>query len=144
MQDSSETKSPASSNSHSWPKPVPVEFLYWYYFIAPRNILEIWGNYLVSNVHYFSLPILFRTLLSPWHRDLESYGRGFDLDTFVKVLGGNLVSRGVGLVVRSVAIFVGLSFEIVIFAGGLFFLSFWLAAPFALTASFFYGWKLIL
>lgn len=143
MSGNSETKSPEISKAYAEPRPVLVEFLFWYYFIAPKNILEIWGNYLVSNIHYFSLPLLLRTLASPWHRDLEGYGRGFDFDTFIRVFGGNLVSRGVGLIVRSATIITCLAFEIVVFAAGLGFLAFWLLAPFSLTAAFFYGLKLI-
>jgi hypothetical protein len=143
MLNSDPNNSKVSATIHPVSKSVLAEFLFWYYFIAPRNILEIWGNYLRANFHYFSLPILLRTLFAPWHRDLASYGRGFDFETFFKVFSGNLVSRGVGFVVRSVTIIVGLSFELLIFFAGLFFLCFWLAAPFTLTAAFFYGLKLV-
>ncbi|MBI4054298.1 MAG: hypothetical protein HY397_03145 [Candidatus Doudnabacteria bacterium] len=119
-------------------------FAVWFFGIAPKKIVEIWGNYLAAVMHYFSVPLLLRTLFAHWHRDIEGYGRGFDFNRYFRVFMMNSVSRLVGLGVRSVTIAVGLGAEAVVFFSGLVFLSFWLLAPVAIPALFVWGLGLII
>ena len=114
-------------------------FWTWYFRVAPKNIVEIWANYLKANLHYFSVFLLLRTLFSPWHRDTSSYGRGFNFKRYMEVWSLNMVSRVVGLIVRAVTIIFAIFLEVFISAFGFLFLAFWLLAPVSLTATFFWG-----
>lgn len=109
--------------------PLPLEFVRWYYTIAPISILDIWGGYLAANLHYFSVLLLLRTLFAYWHKDIEGYGRGFDPGRYLRVFSMNMVSRGVGFIIRMVTIVFGLIIELLIVFLGIIFLIFWLLAP---------------
>ncbi|MDE2173522.1 MAG: hypothetical protein KGJ31_02955 [Patescibacteria group bacterium] len=111
---------------------VLAAFCYWYVAVAPRNIVAITGNYLVANLNYFSIAFLVRTLLAPWHRDTETYGRGFDPARYARAAIVNAVSRVVGLLIRSVTILIGLAAEVCILAVGVSVFILWFAAPFLL------------
>ena len=114
-------------------------FWTWYFIAAPKNIVEIWANFLKANLHYFSVLLLLRTLFAPWHRDKTGYGRGFDFKKYLEIWSLNMVARGVGFIIRSVTILIALVVEAFIMVVGLIFLSFWLLAPISLTAAFFWG-----
>lgn len=118
-------------------------FWTWYFRVAPKNIVEIWANYLKANLHYFSVLLLLRTLFYPWHRDSTGYGRGFDFKRYLEVWSLNMVARGVGLIVRIVTITIALVLEVIIFALGFLFLAFWILAPVSLTVAFFWGFILL-
>ncbi|MDP2933371.1 MAG: hypothetical protein Q8N81_04545 [bacterium] len=144
MDADSETKLENQSFSNpSFRGPVLFLLVYWYYFVAPLDILKIWGNYLVAAFHYFSIPLLLRTLFSYWHRDIEDYGRGFDFERFMSVFSMNMVSRGVGFIIRSVVIVFGLAAEILLLVGGLVFLIFWLVSPIAVAVLVVFAIKMV-
>lgn len=111
------------------------QFLAWYFFDVPRAILKGWRNFLAFNFHYFSIPLLARTLFSYWRRYHESYGRGFDIKKYFEVFIFHLTSRIIGAVVRTAAIIIGLVAEILVFIAGLMVFSGWFLLPFLL----FYG-----
>jgi hypothetical protein len=116
-----------------------ANFLHWYYGVAPKQIVRIWGGYLEACWHYFSVWLLLRTLLAPWRRDLTDYGRGFDFKRYLSVWLLNLVARFVGFVVRSVTIFIALLAQALIILAGISALTFWLLAPLILAYSLFTG-----
>jgi len=116
-----------------------IAFWTWYFGVAPKNIVEIWANFLKADLHYFSVFLLLRTLFSPWHKDKTGYGRGFDFKRYLEVWVLNMIARFVGFIVRSVTIAIAVIAEIFILAFGLMFLSFWMLAPVALTVAFFWG-----
>ncbi|MFZ1075718.1 MAG: hypothetical protein WAN50_05085 [Minisyncoccia bacterium] len=111
-------------------------FFFWYAFVAPRTILRIWKNYLDANLNYFSIPLLLRTLLYPWHRDTENYDGPFDLTGSARAIVVNVMSSVVGCIIRSVTIVIGLIAESVIFLLGPAAIVLWFATPFLLLAGF--------
>lgn len=112
------------------------DYFYWHYLAAPKKILQIWGNFLKFAVFYFiPVPQLLKTLLSPWKKDISSYGRGFDIKNFFETLVFNIISRLLGAIVRSATILLALILELFVFAAGLVFLFFWFFWPFFLASS---------
>lgn len=91
-------------------------FVSWFFAKAPREILEIGKNFLLWGWHFFSIGYFLPRLLSPWHRDITSYGRGFNLERFLHVWGWNLISRVIGAALRLFVMAVGLLVEGTIFA----------------------------
>jgi hypothetical protein len=104
-------------------------FLAWHFFEAPKTIGAVWKNYLFFYWEYFSIPILLKTLLNPWHKLVNSYGRGFDIKIFFSTLADNLISRFLGFLVRTVTITIGLLFELAVLTGGFLLLAAWYLWP---------------
>lgn len=116
----------------------------WYFFDVPLGILKAWKNFLKFNLKYFSVILLLKTLFSTWKRDRESYGRGFDFGKFFEIFFGNLISRILGFLIRSVLIIIGLLVEIIIIIIGLFIFFSWLIMPVILFAALIFGINLLL
>ncbi len=120
------------------------KWINWHYFETPKNLLLAFWNFLVFNFNYFSVALLLRTFFSPWRKYRESYGRGFDPKVFVWAFVNNMISRGLGMVVRSVMILVGLILEVLIFFGGIVSLLIWIFLPPFLLIIFWSGLQLLI
>ena len=120
------------------------QYLCWQFLEMPGNILKAWKNFLLFNLNYFSIPLLLKTLFSPWHRYRVSYGKGFDIGRYFGALFSNLIFRILGAVMRSFLIFIGLLIEVfVIFAGIIIFLG-WLVLPILLIFGIYHGFRILL
>lgn len=120
-----------------------IRFLYWYFLVAAREILRAGGNFLRFNLHFFSIPLLFKTFFAPWRRYSWDYGRGFSVTGHLEVFFSNLISRTLGAIMRLVLISVGLTIELVIFLTGLFVLMVWFALPFLIGLGFWLGIEIL-
>jgi hypothetical protein len=120
-----------------------LEYFIWHFFEAPLNILRAWRNFLLFNLNYFSLPLLLKTLFSPWRGYQWSYGRGFDPSRYLQTFISNSFSRLLGCFLRLTLILAGIITEtIILFLGGLILLG-WLFLPVVLILSFVFGIKLL-
>lgn len=66
----------------------------------------------------FSVPFMLKTLFAHWHKDQVSYRQG-SISGMLKALAWNLISRGIGFIVRSCVLIAWLVVEVlfaVIFA----------------------------
>lgn len=125
-------------------KNILLQWFSWHFFEMPREILKGWANFLLFNLEFFSIPLLFKTLFAPWHQYLWSYGRGFDLGRYIEVFFSNLISRVIGAILRSFLIIVGLIGEIfIIFLGTIVFLG-WIVLPILLILGWRLGFKILL
>jgi len=104
-------------------------YLAWHYTFAIRDFFGIWGNMIWFTYQYFSIPILLKTLFSPFKRLKEYSKGGLDIGSFFEALVVNTIMRLVGFILRSVVILIGLiSLSISILLGlAAFFL--WLILP---------------
>lgn len=119
------------------------QYIVWQFLESPKNVLAGWKNFLKFGLNYFSLPLLFKTLFSPWRRYSWSYGRGFDIKRYLEVFFSNLISRILGAIVRIFLIISGILFEVfILFAGLIVFLA-WLVLPFLLISGFYYGFSIL-
>ena len=89
--------------------------------------------------NFFSISHLFRTLLYPWHQYSDQYKSGFDLGVFLWALSGNMISRGLGAIVRTITIFIGLFFSACAFAFAVFCFFLWLILPLAIPTAIILG-----
>ena len=116
-----------------------LQYLEWHFIDVPKAILIGWKNFLVFNIRYFSIPLLFKTFFSYWRRFRGSYGRGFDLKVYFEAFSFNIISRLIGAVMRTALISMGLTVEVVIFLAGLIVLIGWMILPFVSAMLFFMG-----
>ncbi len=123
-----------------------ILFLYlsWYFWDVPKNILAGWRNFLKFGLNYFSLSLLLQNFFSPWRRYRMGYGRGFNLGRYFEAFTFNLMSRGIGVVLRLFFILLCLLTEIFIFLIGLIVLLGWLILPIILIGGIIFGFKILL
>lgn len=119
-------------------------YLLWHYTRAFWEIFHIWLNFLWFIVHFFSLPQLFRTWLSPWKRIIEPRGNKWDLEDLAGYLVIGLISRLIGFILRTILIGVGTVSLLVAVASGLAVYAFWIVAPLAIIALFIFGLSLLI
>jgi hypothetical protein len=103
-----------------------------------------WKNLLLFNLYYFSIPILLKTLFSPWHRYQWKYGKGLDVHQYIEIFLSNIISRILGSWVRIAVIVAGLGAQIAIFLGGLGALLLWFFMPLVLLFILGMGIRLLL
>lgn len=121
-----------------------IQYLQWHYYEMSRNILWGWRNFLEFGLNYFSTPVLAKTLFSPWHRYRYEYPSRFDPGQWFNALTFNLMSRGIGAVMRLFLIGIGMVAEILILFAGIFIFLLWLALPLCVVVLFLLGIKLII
>lgn len=108
-----------------------MTFLTWYYTKGISYYLESWSNSINYTLHYFSLGMLLRTLFSPWKKLIEiDNSAGFNFEKKFQVFTFNLISRGIGSVVRFGLFWVGIIFVLGVGLGGAVGFVFWLLMPF--------------
>lgn len=104
-------------------------YITWHYGTALSNIFSLWGTSIWFVLHFFSIPLLLKTLLSPWRRLQEEYKGGLDIENLFSHIIVNILMRLVGLFFRLVIIFIGVLFLIGVLAGGVMFFILWILAP---------------
>jgi hypothetical protein len=109
--------------------PLILVFWKWYYGEAVKNVLTAWKNFIIFVLSYFSIPLLFKTLLAPWRRDITKRPRGLDFKKFFEWITFNLISRGTGFIVRFFTIIAGIISLIVATVAGAIFFVLWLVLP---------------
>jgi ATP-dependent Clp protease ATP-binding subunit ClpC len=108
-----------------------MEFLSWHYSKGIDYYLKSWSGTFDWVNHFFSPPLLLRTLFAPWKRlIIEDKGPGFNFQKFFEVVSFNLISRGIGATVRFTLFWVGLVLIALSFFGGAVGFMFWLLLPF--------------
>ena len=107
-----------------------MEFLRWHYTLGVRWYLKRWVFLLGWVAHYFSLTLLIPTLFAPWKRltDDENYA-GFNPQKYFRRVTFNLISRGIGAIVRMTLFIAGTLTLIPAFFAGFAGLIFWLLLP---------------
>ena len=117
-----------------------VHYLKWHYGAGVTEFWLFWKNILWFGYHFFSLPLLWRTLFSPIFRIHEtSQGQGFDIQLILQNVLLNLTTRIVGFAMRTVVMLAGAVFEIAaaVCAGITF--AIWLMFPFLAPGLFLFG-----
>jgi len=114
-------------------------FLKWQLFYSNILFLNTWLEFLKFGFNMFSIPLLLKTLFSPWHRYMTAYPEGIDPIGALKTLFGNIMSRIIGLIIRVVFIVLGLLFELFIIVAGLALFLVWIFLPILVLYLLFLG-----
>lgn len=118
------------------------QYLQWHFIDQTKAILRAWKNFLLFNLNYWSIALLLKTLFSPWRKYRYSYGRGFDIKRFFETFSFNVISRAMGVIMRSILIFIGILTEIFIFFIGIIIFLGWLILPILLILGIYYGFRI--
>lgn len=109
----------------------------WWYGPGWKAVAREWGKRLDKLSGLFSVPILLRTLFSPWRRIITYPGASFDAQ--IRAMIDNMVSRVVGFTVRFfVLIAAGIMLLVAAVLGGVWVLV-WPLLPLAVPALLFKG-----
>lgn len=119
------------------------QFVIWYYAVAPLNLLKIWGDLLWFLYHFFSIPLLSRTLFSKWKRIGEVRTRRFSITDLLSVLFINTVMRFIGFCARMVTIAMGLISILLATVTGVAVFVIWFFLPVIIVILFALGMKLL-
>lgn len=107
-----------------------MEFLIWHYTKGLKFYIKRWLSYFDWINHYFSVPLLITTLFAPWKRLIVAdKSPGFNLTKFVEKITFNIISRGIGAIVRLSLFLVGLVLIVFIYLLGVLGLFIWLVLP---------------
>jgi hypothetical protein len=115
-----------------------VEWFLWHFYEMPRFLILVWKNYILFALNYFSLPVLLKSLFSPWRKYKWIYPKGFNIAEFFNTLISNTFSRVLGFFMRIILIFVGILFQIFVVFGGTIIFLLWLLVPILIFAGFLY------
>lgn len=119
-----------------------LDFSVWYYTRAFRDILAVWLNFMWFIVHFFSIPLLLRTMFAPWKR-ITDESRPKSIEDFLASHLMNVMSRVLGVLARMSVITVGVFFLLIGTLGFFLFIALWVCLPVLSVAAFFYGLVLL-
>jgi hypothetical protein len=112
-------------------------FIFWFISLP----IAIWDLALGQSerlYHLFSIPELARTLFAPWKRD-EFSSEGLALNDRVNIWAGNLATRFVAAIIRSLTIFVGLLGMVAVLVLGCVFITIIFFLPIIIILILIYG-----
>jgi len=112
-----------------------VTWLLWQFYEMPKFLFSVWRNYIIFGLDYFSIPLLLKTLFSPWRRYNWVYPKNFDIKEFFNTLISNVFSRILGAICRVVLIVIGTAAQLFILVAGVVAIFLWLLIPFIIIGS---------
>ena len=119
-------------------------YLIWHYSIGLADLFRVFGNFLWFIWNFFSIPLLLKTLFSPWRRMSEDKKKqGLHPEEFFGNLLVNMIMRVVGIFARLIMILFGLVFLVLTAGLGMVAILIWLTLPVAIPFLFILGLKLI-
>jgi hypothetical protein len=105
-------------------------YLKWHYTRAFKDIYGIWLNLIWFVWHFFSVELLLKSFFSPWHRLTEEKSEQFSFEDLFSRIIVNFLMRVVGAIIRTVAIFMAVVFEVIVIVSGALFFVIWAVLPF--------------
>ncbi len=106
-----------------------IDWIYWHFFGATKNLLRIWGNFLKFSLNFFSVSLLIKTAFQPWKRISQSYMGLADFFENFQIFVLNSFSRLFGFLMRLIFLMVGLSVTFLIFILGFLLILIWILLP---------------
>lgn len=113
-------------------------FLFWWYAISPGNLYKFSVSTIKYNFNLFSIKYLFRTLFSPWKRDILMAVNPSFTDQ-IRVFAENLVSRIFGFIIRLFTIITGLITTILSIILLILLMIVWFALPLIIIGLLYFG-----
>jgi hypothetical protein len=86
-----------------------LRYLKWHYSKALLSAFALWKNILVFLFNFFSIKNILGNFFTPWKRLADSYPDHFDIKGYLFTFLLNTIMRIVGMILRSIIIFIGLT-----------------------------------
>ena len=118
-------------------------YLVWHYTRAFGEIRHVAKNLLWFVVHFFSLPQLIRSFFAPYRRMTEERGNAFNLEDLASFVIIGLISRIIGMILRTVVILCGLAELSILLVLIVTTFVFWITAPLAIVTLIIIGLRFI-
>lgn len=118
-------------------------YILWHYTDALKEVFHVWKNFFWFAYNFFSIPQLLRSYISPWKRITVDRGDKFNLEDLAGFIIINLISRLIGMILRTGIILMGLMSLLLLSFGIVITYAFWLLAPALLVICTYYGLVLI-
>lgn len=118
---------------------IVISWLSWQFNEVPAFLVAVWGNYLKFVSGYFSVWILLKSFLSPWHKYQWAYPKGFNVGEFLNTLISNFFSRILGAFMRFFLILFGIISQILVAIIGFCVLVAWILMPFFIAGLFIFS-----
>lgn len=80
-----------------------IDYLHWQFVITPGWMINLLWNLERAGLRFFSIGIMFRTLLSYWHKDAMAFTGG-SLGKLATIVMWNTISRLIGFIIRTLVI----------------------------------------
>ena len=108
-----------------------LAYLRWHFTAGFKELDQFWKNLMWFGYHFFSIPLLLRTLIRPLYRIHESAppGSGINIQLFFENITTNLIARIIGFFLRVALILIGAVYQIILFLAGPFLFVIWFFAP---------------
>lgn len=114
-------------------------YFVWHYSVALKALWHLWRNFLWFTIHFFSIPLLLRSLFAPWKRMTEPAGKGWDFEAIAGSIVIGFFSRLVGATLRLILIVLGSIVLLLECIGLIVLYCFWLLAPFLIAIFLVWG-----
>ncbi len=118
-------------------------YILWHYTKAISCIFYIIFHFTIHIIHFFSIPILLKTLFSPWRKLSENYSKRFDLVEILSSFTVNTTMRLFGAMFRITIIIMGLLLTLSFLILGLIFLIYWIVIPLLLIFLIVFGFNFL-
>ncbi len=102
----------------------------WHYTRAYVDLWNNWKHFFFATFRFFSIPLLIRTLFSPWRRLNDSYKKGLDPGAFFETFMVNVLMRAVGFVIRVITLVIGVAALFLLIVLGMVCVVIWTILPF--------------
>jgi hypothetical protein len=121
-----------------------TDYIRWHYGQALHEYIRIIRTGRDFIIYFFSVPLLLKTLFSPFKRIEEKPMRGFNIEDWVGRIIINVISRVIGFFIRATLIFSGILIFFIFMIISIFGFAFWLASPFIILLTTLSGAVLII
>jgi hypothetical protein len=118
-------------------------YIVWQVIEGPVWLITFAWNMQQALARYFSVAFMFRTLAAHWHKDVVPY-EGGGMSRLALAFAWNLISRGVGLFIRSLVLLAWLMAATLLTMFSLVFLILFTIWPLLVMAGLIWGISLIL
>lgn len=121
-----------------------LKFIIWHYSDGIKKFRAVWGNYIEFYWKFFSVGPLFKTLFSPWKRDVTRVmQRGLHPILWLQSFVMNIFARIIGSIVKMIVIIFAIFLEGLAIFFGFILLLIWLLFPILIIASLFIFYSII-
>jgi hypothetical protein len=121
-----------------------TDYIKWHYGQALTEYVRIIRTGRDFIIYFFSIPLLLRTLFSPFKRIEERPTRRFSLEDWIGRIIINIISRIIGFLIRTILIITGILIFFIFMIFSIFGFAFWLASPFIVALTILSGVVIIL